>query len=111
MDGRIHSVFFRYYGTRHIECCGGIKDYKVYDGINSTYIKFIPKVNKPKNFRYFRPISLFNMIYKVIEKVIALQLKPIMSDMVTEEQFIFLHNQKIHDGVSLAQEAIHTIKK
>ena len=51
------------------------------------------------------------MIYKVIAKVIALRLKPILSEVVSEEQFGFLHNRQIHDAVSLSKEEIHTIKK
>ena len=51
------------------------------------------------------------MIYKVIAKVIAQRIKPILSKVILEEQFGFLHNKQLHDAVSLAQEAIHTIKK
>ena len=53
----------------------------------------------------------YNIIYKVIEKVIVLRLKPILSDVVIEDQFIFLQNRNIHNAASLAQEEIHTIKK
>ena len=51
------------------------------------------------------------MIYKIIAKVLALRLKPVLSEIITEEIFGFLNNRKIHDAVSLAQETIHTIKK
>ena len=51
------------------------------------------------------------MIYKVIAKVIAQRIKPILCKVISEEQFVFLYNRQILDAVSLAQEAIHTIKK
>ena len=51
------------------------------------------------------------MIYKLIEKVIAQRIKPILSKVITEEQFGFLQNSQILDAVSLAQEALHSIKK
>ena len=51
------------------------------------------------------------MIYKIIAKVIALRIKPILSEIISKEQFGFLFNRKIHDAVSLALEAVHTIKK
>ena len=51
------------------------------------------------------------MIYKVIAKIIAQRIKPILSKVITEEQFGFLQNRKILDAVSIAQEVIHTIKK
>ena len=50
-------------------------------------------------------------MYKIIAKIIAQRLKPIMSQFITEEQFGFLFNRKIHDAVSLAQVELHTIKK
>ena len=39
---------------------------KFKEGLNSTYIALIPKVNKSKYFSDFRPISLCNLIYNVI---------------------------------------------
>ena len=71
----------------------------------------ITKKQKPQTFDEFRPISCCNMIYKIIAKVLALRLKPVLSDIISEEQFGFLNNRQIHDVVSLAQETIHTIKK
>ena len=50
------------------------------------------------------------MLYKIISKTLALRLKPILSKVITQEQFGFLENRQIHDAVSLAQEMIHTIK-
>ena len=51
------------------------------------------------------------MIYKIIAKVIALRIKPVLKEIISEEKFGFLYNRKIHDVVSLAQEAVHTIKQ
>ena len=34
--------------------------------INSTFITLVPKCNQPETFTYFRPISLCNLIYKLI---------------------------------------------
>ena len=44
---------------------------KVYDGLSTTYIALIPKTHKHVSFGYFRPISLCNLIYKVIAKIIG----------------------------------------
>ena len=84
---------------------------KVLGSINSTFLSLIPKKQKPQTFEDFRPISCCNMIYKIIAKVLALRLKAMLSDIISEEQFGFLNNRHIYDAISLAREIVHTIKK
>ena len=82
---------------------------KVLSSLNSTFIALIPKKQSPLNFGDFRPIPCCNLIYKIISKIIAQRIKPILNIIISEEQFGFLHNRQIHDAVSLAQEALHSI--
>ena len=46
--------------------------------LNSTFIALIPKKDKPPTFANFRPISLCNLLYKLIAKLIAVRLKPFL---------------------------------
>jgi hypothetical protein len=50
------------------------------------------------------------MIYKLVAKVIARRINPILSEVILEEQFVFLQRRKIHDVIAIAQEAIHFVK-
>jgi len=70
----------------------------------------IPKTDPPTSFHDFRPISLCNCLYKIIAKIIANRIKPILSEHIPQEQFAFLHNRHIHEAIGSAQEALHSIK-
>lgn len=74
----------------------------MWDSFNSTFIALIPKEDKPISFDDFHTISLCNCIYKIIVKIIANRLKPILSAHISSEQFAFLQNWQIHDTVGTA---------
>lgn len=65
----------------------------MYDTFNSTFNALIPKSDMPQSFNDYRTISLCNCIYKIISKIIAIHLKPILSHHISLEQFSFLDNQ------------------
>ena len=51
----------------------------VVGALNSTFITLISKWNKPYSFNDFTPISLCNLAYKIISKMIANRLKQFLS--------------------------------
>jgi len=52
---------------------------KVNGVINATFLALILKCSKPLSFEEFHPISLCNLIYKVITKVVANKLQHVLS--------------------------------
>jgi hypothetical protein len=58
----------------------------------------------------FRPIMLCNCLYKIVANIIAMRLKPLLSNFISQEQFRFLKGKLIHEAIRSAQEGIHTIK-
>eukprot|EP00253_Pinus_taeda_P021469 PITA_21469 len=88
--------------------CWVMKKGKMGGFTNSTYLDLIPKENRPSSFSRFRPISLCNSAYKIISKILATRLKPLLPSVISENQGGFLPNRHISDSILLVQEAIHS---
>lgn len=56
--------------------------------LNTTFISLIPKIKNPKKVSNFRPVSLCNVIYKSIAKVVVNCLK--MANSILDSQSAFL---------------------
>ena len=78
--------------------------------LNSNFITLIPKKDKPSTFADFRPISLCNLIYKLIAKVVAQRLKPFLDKFISPQQFAFLKNHQISEPIVITQEVLHSVK-
>ena len=75
--------------------------------INRTNITLIPKTKNPTKMIEFRPISLCNVVYKIISKVLANPLKTVFPQIITENESDFLHERLITDNVLVAFELMH----
>ena len=58
----------------------------------------------------FRPISLCNVIYKIVSKVIANCLKPFLNSIILEAQSAFIVDKLITDNILIAFESLHHMK-
>ena len=81
------------------------------ESINTTFITLIPKIKNPKKVYDFKPISLCNVIYKLIAKVVANRLKKFLANSVPDSQSAFLSGQLISDNILVAFETLHYLKR
>src|ERR1044072_5914040 len=74
-----------------------------------TLIVLIPKVQNPVRFKELRPISLCNVAYKVITKVLVNRFRPLLDDLIGPLQGSFIPGRGTKDNIVLAQEVMHTL--
>jgi hypothetical protein len=77
--------------------------------INSTNIALIPKKKDPVSAMEFRPISLCNVVYNIIAKVLANRLKVILPSIISPNQSAFLPGKLITDNILAAYETMHSM--
>jgi hypothetical protein len=63
-----------------------------------------------KNPADYRPISLCNVIYKIITKCIANRLKPHLPNYIYPSQQDFIEGGRVSDNIIVAQEIMHSFQ-
>ncbi|MCH80179.1 ribonuclease H protein [Trifolium medium] len=78
-------------------------------GYNSNIIALIPKSSDALSIDQYRPIAMANFKFKIITKILADRLAPIMPSIVSEEQKGFIHGRNIRDCLCIASEAANLL--
>lgn len=78
--------------------------------VNDTTIALIPKVDYPQGMKDYRPISLCNVAYKILSKVLANRLNEVLENCVSKEQLTFVPGRSIIGNALVAYENLHFMK-
>ena len=78
--------------------------------INSTNIALIPKGDVQTSMKYWRPIALCNVVYKIVAKVLANRLKFVLDKCTSVNQSAFVPRRSILDNALVAFEVVHYMK-
>ena len=78
--------------------------------MNFTHIVLIPKKNDPQSIMEFRPISLSNVVSRIISKVLANWIKSILPTVISDAQSAFIPDRLITDNTTVAFEMLHRMR-
>eukprot|EP00253_Pinus_taeda_P022290 PITA_22290 len=81
----------------------------IHSSLSSTFIALIPKKKESATLHDFRPISLCNSLFKIISKIIAERLKPVLNQFISRDQHAFLKDRNIWDAVAMTQECLFSM--
>lgn len=112
-DGIPVRFYQRNWGVLKDDIVRAVKDFFLSrimpEGVNDTAIVLIPKVDQPMKLKDFRPISLCNVLYKVVSKCLVNRLRPLLDELVSQSQSAFVPGRMITDNALLAFECFHFI--
>lgn len=74
--------------------------------VNKTLIALIPKSENPENIKMFRPISLCNVTYKIIMKIIVARMRPFVHKIMSPCQSSSIPGRSTNDNIIITQEII-----
>lgn len=91
--------FFHSFATNEVE----------FGDLNYTYIVLIPKVQQATKMTEFRPISLCNMIYKLLSKVLCNRTRGVLPYLIDPSHYAFVGCCQIRDNAIVTFECFHDL--
>lgn len=79
--------------------------------LNNTNVVLIPKKDNAYDMKDLRPITLCNVLYKILAKVMTNRLKSILPGFISESLSAFVPGRSITNNVLVAFEVILHMKQ
>ncbi|GFY92706.1 pyruvate decarboxylase-2 [Actinidia rufa] len=79
---------------------------KLLKQLNHAVIALVPKLASASRVEEFRPIACCNVIYKVISKILAARLSPILESLIDPGQSAFVPNRSMVENIYVVQELL-----
>jgi len=109
-DGYTSLFFKKAWGIVGGDFCAAIKDFfasrKMLKQVNHSIISLVPKSTTINSAADFRPISCYNVIYKVISKILAGRMAQVMNTIISPAQNAFLDGRNMAENINLLQELL-----
>ncbi|XP_074374021.1 uncharacterized protein LOC141714399 [Apium graveolens] len=81
------------------------------EGINDAMVCLIPKIKKPQIMGDLRPISLCNVLVRILSKVLSNRLKKCLGSIISDKQSAFIEGRLLTDNALIAFEVNHFMKR
>ena len=79
--------------------------------LNTAYVTLLPKKVDAVEVKDFRPISLIHSFAKLVTKILANRLAPLLPSLISTNQSAFVRGRKIHDNFMLVQQMVKSLHK
>lgn len=113
-DGMTSLFYQKFWAETAVDVIQMVKDFFTNESfdprLNQTNICLIQKTERPRDMTEFCPISLCNVRYKIISKILSNRLKRFLSKIISETQSAFVARRLITDNILIAQEAFHALR-
>ena len=74
--------------------------------MNQAMITLIPKKRESNQLKYWRPVSLLCLDYKILTKILANRLKQLLPNIISEEQNCSVPGRTIFNNLFLIRDAL-----
>ncbi|KAK2652881.1 hypothetical protein Ddye_012737 [Dipteronia dyeriana] len=80
------------------------------DAIYNTLVVLILKVKNEEHMNDFLPISLYNVIYKIVSMALVNQLRSVIGEVVSESQSAFIPGRLVSDNAIIVFWCLHALR-